>query len=243
MIPNFLLKKSTAGQALLALAVLTPLAANAGERAVVVTFGDSTTAPRGEVRIYSQILSDEIEGIQVINSGVPGNTTDRAKARFEKDVRAHEPDLVVIQFGINDSAVDVWKDPPATRSRVSLEDYAANLSNFVDRLIDDGATVILMTPNPIRWSDTTRKLYGKPPYDPSNEDGFSQILKLYAEKTRELAAQRHLPLVDVDRLFEAYGSEPGHSLDELLLDGMHPNDRGHQMVADALVPLVKERRK
>ena len=63
-----------------------------GER-VVVTFGDSTTAARGELKVYSQVLADELEGIKVINAGVGGDNTDHARARFEKDVRAHHPDV------------------------------------------------------------------------------------------------------------------------------------------------------
>ena len=210
-----------------------------GER-VVVTFGDSTTAARGELKVYSQVLADELEGIKVINAGVGGDNTDHARARFEKDVRAHHPDVVVIQFGINDAAIDVWKDPPATQSRVSLPTYQANLRHFVDTLTDDGTEVILMTPNPLRWNVKMRAMYGKPPYDPDDDLGFSVFLKKYAEKMRELARQKKLPLVDVYQRFEEYGKHPGRSVDDLLLDGIHPNEAGQRIVADGLMPLLEK---
>ena len=205
----------------------------------VVTFGDSTTAVRGKLKIYSQILREEIDGVEVINAGVGGHNTRHAKARFENDVRAHDPDVVVIQFGINDAAIDVWKDPPATESRVSLEEYETNLRQFVDTLADDNVAVILMTPNPLRWNAKMLELYGKPPYDSDDELGFTAFLKLYAEKVRELAREKELPLVDVYQLFETHGSEPEQSVNDLLLDGIHPNDRGQRIVAEALLPLVK----
>ncbi len=207
--------------------------------AVVVTFGDSTTATRGEVRIYSLVLAEELQGVKIINAGVGGHNTVHAKARFGKDVRAHDPDVVVIQFGINDAAVDVWKDPPATESRVALADYEANLRHFVDTLKQDGAAVILMTPNPLRWNPKMREMYGKAPYDPADEDGFNLFLKSYAEKVRELSKEKMLPLVDVYRLFEEHGAKEGQSVDELLLDGVHPNEAGQGMVADGLLPLVR----
>ena len=46
-----------------------------------------------------------------------------------------KPDTVLIQFGINDAAVDVWKNPPADRPRVSLKQYRENLIYFVDGFI------------------------------------------------------------------------------------------------------------
>ncbi|MGN1122571.1 MAG: SGNH/GDSL hydrolase family protein [Eubacteriales bacterium] len=38
----------------------------------------------------------------VINSGIGGETAARALARFERDVLAYHPDLVIIAFGVND---------------------------------------------------------------------------------------------------------------------------------------------
>ena len=30
------------------------------------------------------------------------------------------------------------------------------------------------------------------------------------------------------------------TIDAMLLDGMHPNDRGHQLVAELLVPVIRD---
>jgi len=34
--------------------------------------------------------------------------------------------------------------------------------------------------------------------------------------------------------FEAYGTDTDKSVEDLLLDGMHPNEKGHRLVADLL---------
>ena len=39
--------------------------------------------------------------------------------------------MIVIQFGINDAAVDVWKKPPATEPRVPLNEYLDNLRTMI----------------------------------------------------------------------------------------------------------------
>ncbi|MEA1952154.1 MAG: exo-alpha-sialidase, partial [Planctomycetota bacterium] len=94
----------------------------------IVMLGDSTTERRkGIKKVYAKRVAEALcgEGIDVwvTNSGVPGDTTEGARKRFKKDVLDHNPHLVVIQLGANDSAIDVWKDPPAKSPRVSLEQY------------------------------------------------------------------------------------------------------------------------
>lgn len=208
----------------------------------IVAFGDSTTAPRvvegKELRVYADVLAADARlrerGLQIINAGVSANTTSDARARFRGDVLAQQPAVVIIQFGINDAAVDVWKNPPATEPRVSRDDYAANLSFFVSELKNRGAQPILMTPNPLRWTDKLRSMYGRPPYLPDDADGFNVLLKTYAEAAREVARQTGVPLIDVYASFHAHRAEQNHPVDDLLLDGMHPSEKGHRLIADLL---------
>ena len=92
-----------------------------------------------------------------------------------------------------------------------------------------------MTPNPMRWTPALKQMYGKPPYRPDAPDGFNEILQTYADCVQGVANKHAVPLVDVYAAFQAYGKDKGKSIDELLLDGMHPNDKGHRLVADLLI--------
>ena len=81
----------------------------------------------------------------------------------------------------------------------------------------------------------SRDVYGKPPYRPEEPDGFdAPVLARYNQSVRTLARELHVPLVDVHAAFT--GKEP----DKLLLDGMHPNDAGHRLIAELLVPVIRE---
>ncbi|MGB0580203.1 MAG: exo-alpha-sialidase [Limisphaerales bacterium] len=193
----------------------------------IVAFGDSTTARRGPLKIYSGLLAKANPKDRVINAGIGGHNTDHARKRFQKDVLSKNPDLVIIQFGINDAAVDVWKK--ATKPRVSIERYEKNLKFFVATLKGRKAKVILMTPNPIRWTEKLKRMYGKPPYRGNDPDGFNVLLRDYAQVVRKVATDNRIPLIDVYRTFDE-----AKDIDSLLLDGMHPNNRGHQIVADKL---------
>lgn len=200
----------------------------------MVLFGDSTTAVRGALNIYGKHLEKEFVNYTIINAGVGGNTTDMAKVRFEKDVLKHNPKIVMIQFGINDSCFDVWKKPPVNQPRVTLDKYEENIKSFIKSLKENGVKIILMTPNPCRWTAGLRKLYNKAPYKIDDADGWNVSLVNNAKKVREIADAEKLPLVDVYAEFQNYDKKKGQDMNDLLLDGMHPNNKGHKIIADIL---------
>ncbi|OGV83604.1 MAG: hypothetical protein A3K19_07805 [Lentisphaerae bacterium RIFOXYB12_FULL_65_16] len=212
----------------------------------IITFGDSTTAPRpGSVKkVYSvrvgEVLQSSGSSLAVYNAGIGGNTTADARKRFAKDVLQYKPKLIVMQFGINDAAVDVWKTPPATASRVPLAEYEANLRAMIAEAAKENAKVILMTTNPVRWTPALQEMYGKPPYRADAEDGFdAPILTGYCDTVRALAKELNVPLVDVRAAYPAFAAEHKITVDEMLLDGMHPNDLGHQLVSELLLPVIR----
>ena len=54
-----------------------------------------------KLRAALQFLYPE-KVINVLNAGVAGDTATRALLRFERDVLSHNPDLVIVAFGVND---------------------------------------------------------------------------------------------------------------------------------------------
>jgi lysophospholipase L1-like esterase len=216
-----------------------------GNASTVVAYGDSTTAPRESLVVYADHLKQDLLAMQiksgVINAGVGGNTTEDAKLRFEKDVMSRHPDLVIIQFGINDAAVDVWKNPPSTTPRVARDRYERNLEYFIQMLRERKSEIILMTPNPMQWNSKLKALYGKPPYRVDETDGFNVLLRQYAEAVRVIAKEKNVPLVDVYAAHEVYGRVENQSQSDLLLDGEHPNNKGQRLVADLLIQKILEK--
>ncbi|MCP5048449.1 MAG: hypothetical protein GY940_14865 [bacterium] len=211
----------------------------------IVAFGDSTTAFREDVgKVYSQRLSERFSTMptrltfKFFNAGVPGDTTEHGRARFERDVLDREPHVTIIQFGLNDSCIDVYKGK--TQPRLSLRQYENNLIYFIRSLREQKSNVILMTPNPMIWTTGTLELWGKPPYDTKDPLGFNLLNKEYAESVRRVARDMKVPLVDVYRLFTTYGEKEGRAIGELLSDGIHPNDNGHRMITSTLLPVLKQ---
>ena len=212
----------------------------------IIAFGDSTTAfrPGAVAKVYSQRVDEALQSfgssLSVANAGIGGNTTREARKRLVKDVLQYKPRIVIMQFGINDAAVDVWKKPPAKEPRVLLADYVENMKFMIAEARKQKAKVILMTTNPVRWTSKLREMYGHPPYLPEVADGFdSPFLASYNEALRKLAKDLDVPLVDVRAAYPDFAQKHQKTIDDMLPDGIHPGDLGHQLVAELLVPAIR----
>ncbi|MCC6507841.1 MAG: exo-alpha-sialidase [Pirellulaceae bacterium] len=211
----------------------------------IIMFGDSTTAPRGNLKVYTNLVESTLQGVgsslSVYNAGVPSNTTSDARKRLQGDVLKFKPRVVVMQFGINDSAVDVWRNPPETEPRVSLSLYLENYRAMIGQVQEQGGKVILMTTNPLRWTSKLRELYGKPPFNVDAQDGFESLhLTRDNAELRKLAHELNVPLVDIHAAYPAFAEKHKTTIDAMLSDGMHPGELGHQLTAELLVPVIRD---
>jgi sialidase-1 len=224
------------------------VASEAPQPDTIVMFGDSTTATRpAEVdQVYAGRVRDALRAagsdLMVINSGVSADTTTHARLRFDEHVAAFRPKLLVVQFGMNDAAIDVWKNPPAEKPRVPVGQSEENLRWMVERARAGGAKVILLTAAPVRWTEKLKELYGKPPYDVNDPLGFDKAaIKEYNDVVRKLAQELNLPLVDVYTIFNQRAESTGQPIDALLVPvGISaPNDKGHEVITEALLPVIR----
>lgn len=216
----------------------------------IVAFGNSTTAPRQvdgvPVKVYADHLAADLPlaGIAatVVNKGIVGNTTDDARLRFEQDVLAEKPDLVIMQFGINDAIVHIWKTPPVLEPAVPLERYIGNLTDMVRQLKERNIRVLLMTSNPICWSDWAIAKFALPvagsPYYPDDPFGLNTVQSRYVAAVRDIAIREQVPLVDIYGRFISYANQAGHELLDLIPDGLHPEAAGQRMVAEAIYAVL-----
>ena len=112
----------------------------------IVAFGDSVTHGAlgpGEISyetVYWNRLKQKLNAyrnympVNVINAGIGGTTAFHSVRRIESQVLKHEPDLVIVCFGLNDVNGE-------------LSTYLSALSEIFDKCLASGAEVIFMTPN------------------------------------------------------------------------------------------------
>jgi len=144
--------------------------------------------------------------INIIVTAIGGEASNRGAARFDLDVLALKPDVVLIDYALNDRGMD-------------LAQARKNWVSMIEKAQAAGAKVILLTPTP----DQKSKL--DDPADPLN---------LHAEQIRQLAAEYHVGLVDSLALFKMQMAQ-GKALVDFMSQSNHPNSRGHEIVAQELI--------
>lgn len=102
-------------------------------RPVLVCFGDSLTSCGGAGGHYSHWLARSLPYVKVIDAGIGGDTLDGGRKRYERDVLAHRPDLLVIALGAN----DFWRN---TRG---VDEMGADLEYMVREARNRGIQVVV----------------------------------------------------------------------------------------------------
>jgi lysophospholipase L1-like esterase len=143
--------------------------------------------------------------INMIPTGIGGENAVQGVKRFAEDVLALKPDVVTIDYGLNDRGV-------------SLKAAREAWSTMIEMSKEQGAKVILLTP--------TGDLG-------ANIPDASDILSQHATQIRELASEHEVGLVDSYQIFRDHAAR-NVGYEDLMSQGNHPNLSGHQLVAEGL---------
>jgi acyl-CoA thioesterase-1 len=181
----------------------------------IVAFGDSITAGyavrRGFPSFWGEMLQKKYPDakIEMINSGVSGDTTMDGLARLDWSVLSYEPDLVTINFGINDCVL-----------RLGLEEFEMNFVEMVRRIrAGPGSEILLLSSQPLET----------PPYD--------QLVLDYYKAIERVAREMDVGFVDVYWAWVERVRQ-GTPLGSLILSGLdHPNEAGYRIIAEELMKL------
>jgi lysophospholipase L1-like esterase len=103
--------------------------------ATILAYGDSLTYGSGVSRdqAYPAVL-ESLTGLNVINAGVPGETSKQGLTRLRAAIQQHQPELVILCHGGNDFLGKL--DPAITRN---------NIQQMIDIARDHQAQVILIS--------------------------------------------------------------------------------------------------
>ncbi len=149
--------------------------------------------------------------INVITTAIGGENSIPGAARFERDVLSLKPDLIFIDYALNDRRQPVEKVEAAWLEMIA----AAKKANV---------PVVLLTPT----GDSSAKL--DDPQDPLNQR---------AELIRKMAREQQVLIADVFAAWKAEIGK-GTPQTEILSQGNHPNLKGHTLAAETIYKAVQD---
>lgn len=201
-----------------------------------ICVGQHVSIHRGWVPRLSAWLEEQAPDwrldVSVTNAAVNGRTTRQALEDMPYQVQSHRPELLLVQFGMNDC--NYWKSD-AGLPRVSLRAFQANLEEIAERGLAAGARcVILQTNHPTPRDVETF---------PFTETTYQQSNRRYNEAIREVADRLDSSVVrlnDIESQFDAQLAEKGLGPQDIVLDDLlHLNVLGHDLYYDMARPVIE----
>lgn len=157
---------------------------------------------------------------ETYNLGVSGNDSDQLKQRFSNELEARlwdeDKTLILIQIGANDIQYLQEKD----KIRVDKQEYRENLESLIKEAREYTEKVVLVgelhtaIEGPIPWSE--------------DKHLSDERLGEYVEVQRKVAKEKEVPYVDLR------GLKTKEEWTELLEDGSHPDNKGHELIYKAV---------
>jgi lysophospholipase L1-like esterase len=211
---------------LLAILLLTSMIAPQATRVRIVAMGDSTTAgtpafkspreapPAGtgdETSQYAYWLMQAHPQWEVVNQGINAQRSDVIAARFEEDVIAKKPAVVVIIAGVN----DVYQGRPAQHVKDQLAAMYKRAHAAGIRVV--AGTII--------------------PYNTATPDQNARMRDVNDWIRTQGRADPGVIVVDTRAAVAAAG-EPDKLASSP--DGLHPDAAGYRKMADAIAPAITQ---
>jgi acyl-CoA thioesterase-1 len=149
--------------------------------------------------------------INVINTSIGGENSVSGQKRFEAEALNHQPDIIFIDYALNDRGV-------------GLEDSRKALEKMIVRAKQEGIKIILLTPSP----DLDINLL-----ENNNE------LEKHSNQITALAKKYNIGLADSYSRFKEIKAEC-NCLDDYMSQSNHPNAKGHSIIAKEIMKWLSE---
>ena len=187
----------------------------AGDAVCIVALGDSLTygwlAEKGYMDFLQEMLKSAYPraAINFVNRGIPGDTAEGGLRRLKEQVIDAQPDLVFVQFGLNDAF-----------SGCPVAQYGSSVIRIIDRLQQEAAAEVLLLTS-VALAD---------PHENSMAGQYYERLELVAQ-------QSAVPIARVHAYWEE--KTGGNYDGLLQADLIHPTTAGYRLMAEAIMQVLQ----
>ncbi len=205
-----------------------------------VTFGWNVEYKNSYPRVLKRLLEVNYREVEVINSGIGGDTIIEAWNRLDDDILDFNPLLVIINFGLNDGILlktdengnknntnKSLLDKSKLTSRVDIETFEKTYNDIIDRLKAGDIGIIILGTNPILDNKFDDRNYFE-----------EQIISFekYNKKARQVSGSNGIPFIGLWDIF----LKDGQTEQLMAGDGFHPNETGLELIAESVYGLIMD---
>jgi len=148
--------------------------------------------------------------VNIINTSIGGENSESGEKRFESQVLNHKPDVLFIDYALNDRGIGL------VRAKIAWE-------KMIRAALDKNIKVILLTPTPDQTVDIKSD---------------QTLLDQHASQIIQLSKYFNIGLIDSYTLFKNKTKE-GVALVHFMSQVNHPNEKGHQLIAAEIMKYFK----
>lgn len=199
-----------------------------GEKAFIICMGDSITEQNSHTNgrlnyvglLHTRLIEEYGRNLLLLNSGISGNTSSDLIKRIDEDVFRFSPDLVTVMVGINDAKHGIG----------GINEFQDNIKSIVRQTAQNNCELLLLTQNPLNFLMSDNNIIKRESYPE------------YIAAIRDIADKEKIPLCDINQKWEDYiKGEMENKYWHMMNDGLHPNEYGHEFMAEVLFEYFKIR--
>lgn len=144
--------------------------------------------------------------INLISTAIGGENSESGAKRFKKEVLNHKPDVLFIDYALNDR-------------RIGLEKAEKSWEKMIKLALKKDIKVILLSPTPDMQVDIELS---------------NTVLDDHTTQIKKLAEKYEIGFVDSYQLFKTKVAD-GENIENYMSQGNHPNHAGHLLVLSELI--------
>lgn len=143
--------------------------------------------------------------VNMINTSIGGENSVSGAERFEHEVLIHNPDVLFLDYALNDTGIGLEK---------SYEAW----NNMIQKALKRNIKIILLTPSPDQRINMLEA---------------NNVLEQHQKQIQSLAKENGIGLVDSFEIFKEKVIA-GDSISKFMSQVNHPNAEGHRLIADEI---------
>jgi len=179
----------------------------------IAALGDSLTSGWMVARGYVEFLRDMLmarypkSDVTLINSGIPGDTAPGGLYRLQQDALSYSPDLVLVQFALNDAFCGC-----------TVAEYRRAIEAIIERIRQESSAEVLLLTSTL----------------PEDSEEQTVVAPFYTA-LKDIVREKGCGVALADEHWQAAiaAGTPHASL--VLYDRVHPSEAGYRLMAEAVM--------